>query len=66
MSIVVLSQDDTRLWHSIFSRELREHNRGLILARCESSAREAGATNYIVYDAYESLVARGEVAQTQH
>jgi hypothetical protein len=60
-AVVVLTDDETRKWHSIFSRELREMHRAQIIDRCERQARNAGVTEYTVYDAYESLVARGQV-----
>jgi hypothetical protein len=56
---LVLSDEETRLWHSIFSRELRELHRAQIIERCEKRARAAGSAEYAIYDAYEPLVARG-------
>ena len=61
-TVIVLSEDETRLWHAIFSRELRDHHRAQILTECERRARAAGATEYVVYDAYESFVARGRIS----
>lgn len=60
-SVIVLTEDETRLWHAIFSRELRDGHRAQILRECENRARMTGATEYLVYDAYESLVARGQI-----
>ena len=61
-AVIVLSDDETRKWHAIFSRELREHNRTRILERCEEQARAAGSAEYVIYDAYESCVAKGQVS----
>jgi hypothetical protein len=60
-AVIVLSDDETRKWHAIFSRELRDYNRDAILRRCLEQAREAGSTEYVIYDAYESEVAKGQV-----
>ncbi len=60
-TVIVLTDDETRQWHAIFSRELRDHHRAHILERCEQQTRAAGSTEYVVYDAYESCVAKGHV-----
>lgn len=57
----MLSDEETRQWHAIFSRELREHHRAQILEKCEQQARAAGSSEFIIYDAYESCVAKGQV-----
>jgi hypothetical protein len=61
-TIVVLTGAETRMWHSVFSRKLRELHRAQIIERCELTARQAGSASYAVYDAFESLVAKGQVS----
>ncbi len=60
-SVIVLTEDETRLWHAIFSRDVRDHHRAQILEQCEVRARAAGAAEYVVYDAYESFIAKGQI-----
>lgn len=59
--VFVLSLEETRSWHSPFSRELRTRRRQQILAQCVRSARRAGCRAYRLYDAFENLVAAGDV-----
>ena len=59
--IRVLTHEETRFWHSRFSRVWRETHQSLIVDGCERDARRLGCTGYAIFDAYEVLVARGHV-----
>jgi len=61
--IWVLTNDETRAWHSPFSKILQEARQNAIMERCERLARCGGFTEYAIYDAFENLVARGRVRQ---
>lgn len=61
--IWVLTNEETRAWHSPFSKVLQEARQNAILERCERLARCGGFTEYVVYDAFETAVARGQVRQ---
>lgn len=60
-SITVLSSDDTRQWHSPFSKTLREIHQAKIVHNCIETVRKAGFDRYEIYDAYETLIASGVV-----
>ena len=57
--IQVLSRIETRHWHSPFSKILREARQLNIIHRCRQSAQTDGYTEFVIYDAYETLVASG-------
>lgn len=59
--IRVLSDEETRFWHSRFNRHYRETHQLLIVANCEEDARQFGFAGYAIYDAYENLVAHGQI-----
>lgn len=62
-SFLILSQTETRFWHSPFSKELRDRRQDHILDRCRRRARNHGLTEYAVFDAFETLVAWGTIAE---
>jgi len=57
--IRVLTHEETRFWHSRFNRHYRDTHQDRIVERCEADARRAGYSSYAIFDAYETLVARG-------
>ena len=59
--IRVLTHEETRFWHSRFNRHYRDTHQERIVERCEQEARIAGYSGYAIFDAYEQLVARGQI-----
>jgi hypothetical protein len=59
--IRILSDEETRFWHSRFNRHYREIHQTRIVERCEEDARHCGFAGYAIYDAYETLVAHGPI-----
>ncbi len=59
--IHILTHEETRFWHSRFNRYYRESHQTQIVARCEEDARLFGFEGYVIYDAYENLVAHGQI-----
>ena len=59
--IRILSDEETRFWHSRFNRHYREYHQSRILDSCEELARRSGFGGYAIYDAYETLVACGQI-----
>ena len=59
--ITVLSTSHTRQWHSPFSKTLREIHQARIVSECIERVRKAGFDHYVIYDAYETLIASGFV-----
>lgn len=57
----VLSANDTRLWHSPFSVELRRWRQSRIIEKCVRLTRESEFSEYAIYDAYENYLAGGSV-----
>lgn len=59
--IRILTHEETRFWHSRFNRHYRETHQDIILDHCQREARRAGFTSFIIFDAYETIVARGQI-----
>lgn len=59
--IRILTHEETRFWHSRFNRYYRETHQFQIVTRCEEDARQFGFAGYAIYDAYENLVAHGQI-----
>ena len=60
--IHVLSSLQTRNWHSPFNSYLRECRQARIIEKCKHLAHHAGFAEFAIYDAFETLVARGSVS----
>lgn len=60
--IQVLNSLQTRHWHSPFNSYLRECRQARIIEKCKNLARRAGFAEFAIYDAFETLVARGSVS----
>ena len=61
--IQVLSGVQTRHWHSPFNSYLRECRQMRIIEKCKDLAARAGFAEFVIYDAFETLVARGTTAE---
>jgi len=59
--IRVLTHEETRFWHSRFNRHYRDIHQDRIVYTCERDARIEGYTEYLIFDAYERLVAHGAI-----
>lgn len=57
----VLTRQETRGWHSPFSKYLRDSRRDAILRACAAAASEEGYAAFRVYDADEILLAEAAV-----
>ncbi len=56
--VLVLTQHETRSWHSPLSSELRRWRRARILDRCRRAAVASGHREFVLYDAMENYLLR--------
>jgi hypothetical protein len=59
--IRVLTHEETRFWHSRFNRYFRDTLQSRIVEGCKTEAKRVGCSEYIIFDAYETFVARGQI-----